>query len=234
MRVRSLIVVVALISVGCDRTGMHTGGDDQMDHCIKMMRNGDVGSANWSLEASRLCQETELITNVDVRVVAFQAMANKVLSVPLDGLDYGRMDLFLSFVPGFIGQVRDSLRRAQHDVVDIYELNLSLIDWHMKQLKILRPKRMFACGEKRHLDERWWRWQRCYERVFVSLRSCIDALESDFYVDAKKMSDVQREKIKRDIERRIGRPMRTEVETKDVLKWESEEYKAVKLMMVAP
>lgn len=219
-----------LLCIGCG--GPESERAARLSECVRaVVRSEALGQNGWR-QAEEFLQDAFTQTNAVTRINELEAFAAALLSARLDENGYRQWDRALAAVPSLVGSVCSGLSWSGAGVERVYGLRLRLVDWQRRQLELLKP----ACRSERRSpsDEAWTAWRRCYERAFVSWRMTVDLLEERFEEETRGITSAQRDAVRKQVEKTLGRPMRTAAKVRSERGWETEEYQAVKAGCAAP
>lgn len=198
----------------------------------------ELGSALLSHESaqeltSRLQMRITGIADDTQRQEAIRQLTNRLLSVPLADKSYSCQMQVMRRISDLI-TLSVAYRCVRVDEPELRcEIRLALVDWWRNQLIRLKPTRRQA---KAVLDwaspaesQRYGTWRSCYMASFLSYRSLVNRIEFWWYPeDEKRSSEEVSKRLKAQIEKTLGRPLRKESHTPEDWKWETEEFVGVR------
>ena len=221
-----LIMFLSAALLGCKE-------DVPFEEAVKRIIEQDVKNIYADINSTE-CSQTivKLISSSPdnlARINLFTQWGNAVLAakMPIQTNDF----YFLSRV---VDRVEDRIRseivrglqtsEAGEEVA--FEMQFRLIQWLDERLKEL-----FVISKRIEKDEnQCMMWRNCYRKVFSTYRSNINMLEYKWFpvdLDFRNVSQVIKERIRVNIEKFLGRKMRTPDEVRSNWNWETEIYQKV-------
>ena len=208
-------------------------------------REREVRESVEELGAALLAHESaqELTSRLQTRIAdiaddaqrqeALRLLTKRLLSVPLADKPYSCQMQVMRRISDLL-TLSVAYRCVRVDEPELRcGIRLALVAWWRNQLIRLKPTRRNA---KAVLDwtspaesKRYREWRSCYMASFLSYRSLVNRIEFWWYPeDEKRFGEEVAIRLKAQIEKTLGRPLRKESHTPEDWKWETEEFAGVR------
>ena len=167
------------------------------------------------------------------RQAAVRRLTEQLLSIPLADKSYSRQMQVMRRISDLIA-LSVAYRCVRVDEPELRcEIRLLLVNWWRSQLIRLKPTRRNA---KAVLDwksptesQKYREWRSCYMASFLSYRSLVNRIEFWWYPeDEKRFGEEVAKRLKAEIEKSLGRPLRKERHSPKDWKWETDEFTGVR------
>lgn len=167
------------------------------------------------------------------RQEAIRLLMKRLLSVPLADKPYSCQMQVMRRISDLI-TLSVAYRCVRMDEPELRcEIRLALVDWWRNQLIRLKPTWRSA---KAVLDwkspvesQKYREWRSCYMASFLSYRSLVNRVEFWWYPeDENRFGEEVAKRLKAQIEKTLGRPLRKEKHLPEDWKWETDEFMGVR------
>ena len=171
-----------------------------------------------NLDYSQIAGSLLSVSNAEVKLQLLDQLMGRILSLDISVFDYRTQCNAMSSVETVANDVvlRGLYSRRRASLEDYHELyydfQLRYLDWMRKQIQRTAPKHRVDDPEA-YVDgirqENLFWWRRLHYGSISSYESKLSSLESFYHAYARRISSDSAERIKRRIERFLGRPIRT-------------------------
>ena len=167
------------------------------------------------------------------RHAAIRELTRRLLTIPLSDKPYSSQRQLMRRISDFVEEMVSSRFVRQDEAEFRCEVRLALADWWRSQLVRLKPTRRNSSAvldwENAEEARRVGEWRACYMASFLSYRSLVNRIEFWWYPDDEKQFGKEvAMRMKNQIEKALGRPLRKERHLPEDWKWETEEFADVR------
>lgn len=213
--------------------GCRESQEDEIDSfgegfCEHLLSNESAQGAE-----ERLLSRLSKIENDGQRHKAIRKLTRRLLTIPLADKPYSLQRQLMRRISDLV-EVMISSRFVRHDEAEFRcEVRLGLAEWWRSQLIRLKPTRRNSkavldwkdANEARRIGD----WRACYMASFLSYRSMVNRIEFWWYPeDEKQFGEEVAKRLKDQIEKSLGRPLRRRKRIPEDWKWETEEFSDVR------
>lgn len=164
---------------------------------------------------------------------AIRQVTRRLLKISLSDKPYSSQRQLMRRISDLVEELVSSRFVRQDEAEFRCEVRLALADWWRGQLVRLKPTRRNSSAvlDWKNVEEarRVGDWRTCYMTSFHSYRSLVNRIEFWWYpADEKQFGEEVAKRLKNQIEKALGRPLRTERHFPEDWKWETEEFADVR------
>lgn len=231
--------LLAVLCIGCKRGAIPSDISERIDDSVAAVR-GDISLAVPVADQSiAVAEAIYRIPDRSRQAACFEVWLSRLLSVETQAMGYGAIRDYLNNLYGvFHVSVAFGLEQVHAAPEMLINARVALVMRLEKELNRIRPKK----ARDRSLAEkdagsvrRYEEWRRCYLTVYRLHRLCLDRLEGrDFWRITAKLVDNHRETLRKQIENRLGRALRTKEAVQADKSVDTDEYKLVLSRQVEP
>ena len=181
----------------------------------------------------RLLSRLSEIGDDGQRHAAIRELTRRLLTIPLADKTYSHQRQLMRRISDLVEEMVSSRFVRQNEAELRCEVRLVLADWWRGQLVRLKPTRRNSSAvlDWKNVEEarRVGDWRACYMASFLSYRSLVNRIEFWWYPeDEKQFGEEVAKRLKNQIEKSLGRPLRKERHWPEDWKWETEEFAGVR------
>jgi len=181
----------------------------------------------------RLLSRLSEIGDDGQRHAAIRELTRRLLIIPFADKPYSNQRQLMRRISDLVEEMVSSRFVRQDEAEFRCEVRLALADWWRGQLVRLKPTRRNSSAvlDWKNAEEarRVGDWRACYMASFLSYRSLVNRIEFWWYPDDEKQFGKEvAMRMKNQIEKALGRPLRKERHLPEDWKWETEEFAGVR------
>ena len=178
-----------------------------------------------------VCKLISSNTNNSLRIKLFTMWGDAILAakIPMQTNDYLLLSRMIDKVEDrIIYEISSGLNvQCEGAKEDLFDMRFKLIEWQKKRLDEL-----LVVSKKIGKDEyQGMRWRDCYTALFHSYRANLNRLEFWWYpyeLEFRRTPKDEMDRVRKNIEKFLGRKLRTPEDARANREWETEMYKKVR------
>ena len=178
-----------------------------------------------------VCKLISSNTNNSLRIKLFTMWGDAILAakIPMQTNDYLLLSRMIDKVEDrIIYEISSGLNvQCEGAKEDLFDMRFKLIEWQKKRLDEL-----LVVSKKIGKDEyQGMRWRDCYTALFHSYRANLNRLEFWWYpyeLEFRRTPKDEMDRVRKNIEKFLGRKLRTPEDARANREWETEIYKKVR------
>lgn len=237
---KKIPILILMCVCGCTKHSVQTELDRAVDCTIEKAAHATWVEGKVYESAEKTLRRIMASSNTMTRVQSLSRWAEKLFSVDTSKMSFDeRRNWFINVREMISEEIVFGLIWSRADVEKVFDIRLCFIEWQRFQLEKMKPTRrinaMPPAATAVANAQAYCAWQQCYLVGASSLQDRINRLERDqFPAESAGLSRAQADGLRKMIERRLGRSLRSSDEARLEFWNRSETYHAVERGELAP
>lgn len=180
------------------------------------------------LVASALFDRINGLSNAVVRVRSVNRFVDELCAMDTTGLTYSQIGVLAEDIHIIdLREISNTLQASTHDWTIVYRARMQLTDLLKRMFESVRPKQKRGKSEDVETVRLRGEWITCYRRLYMIIKNREKRLELMQDLELEEVGLEERQRVRAEVERLLGRKLRTADEIDKAYEERSEEYLSV-------